>query len=102
MELNQQVGPPLSAQLFLLGGDLAQMQAVAQVAEGDIGRVRRGQRADFTVSTYGDDVLFTGKVADMRLLPTSDHGAIFYRVVIDVANRKDKTRRPATGSCGRG
>ncbi len=93
VELNQQVGPPLSAQLFLLGGDLAQMQAVAQVAEGDVGRVRRGQRADFTVSTYGDDVMFTGKVADLRLLPTNDHGAIFYRVVIDVANRKD----PATG-----
>jgi HlyD family secretion protein len=89
VELNQQVGPPLSAQLFLLGGDLAQMQAVAQVAEGDIGRVRRGQRAEFTVSTYGDDVLFTGQVADQRLLPTNEHGAIFYRVVIDVANRKD-------------
>jgi HlyD family secretion protein len=69
------------------------MQAIAQVAEGDIGRVRRGQRAEFTVSTYGDDVSFAGKVADWRLLPTSDHGAIFYRVVIDVANRKD----PATG-----
>jgi HlyD family secretion protein len=89
VELNQQVGPPLSAQLFLLGGDLAQMQCVALVAEGDIGRVRRGQRAEFTVSNYGDDVLFTGSVADVRLLPTSDHGAIFYRVVIDVANRKD-------------
>jgi HlyD family secretion protein len=90
VELNQQVGPPASAQLFLLGGDLAQMQAIAQVAEGDIGRVRRGQRADFTVSAYGDDVAFSGKVADMRLLPTSDHGAIFYRVVIDVPNRKDQ------------
>jgi HlyD family secretion protein len=89
VELNQQVGPPISAQLFLLGGDLAQMQAVAQVAEGDVGRVRRGQRAEFTVSTYGDDVLFTGQVADLRLLPTNEHGAIFYRVVIDVANRKD-------------
>jgi len=89
VELNQQVGPPASAQLFLLGGDLAQMQVTAQVAEGDIGRVRRGQRADFTVSAYGDETVFSGKVADMRLLPTSDRGAIFYRVVVDVANRKD-------------
>jgi HlyD family secretion protein len=90
VELNQQVGPPASAQLFLLGGDLAQMQVIAQVAEGDIGRVRRGQRADFTVSAYGDDVPFSGRVTDLRLLPTSDHGAIFYRVVIDVTNRKDQ------------
>jgi HlyD family secretion protein len=89
VELNQQVGPPISAQLFVLGGDLAHMQAVAQVAEGDIGRVRRGQRVDFTVSAYGDDVPFSGTVSDLRLLPTSEHGAIFYRVIIDVANRKD-------------
>ncbi|HEX5269341.1 MAG TPA: biotin/lipoyl-binding protein [Gemmataceae bacterium] len=98
VELNQQVGPPLSAQLFLLGGDLTHMQAIAQVAEGDIGRVRRGQPAQFTVSTYGDDVMFAGKVADLRLLPTSDHGAIFYRVVIDVANRKDPTKDPTKGA----
>lgn len=91
VELNQQVGPPLSAQLFLLGGDLAQMQVVAQVAEGDVGRVRCGQRAEFTVSAYGDDALFAGKVADLRLLPKNDHGAIFYNVVIDVANAKDRT-----------
>jgi hypothetical protein len=32
-------------------------------------------------------------VTDIRLLPISDRGAIFYRVVIDVANQKD----PATG-----
>jgi HlyD family secretion protein len=93
VELNQQVGPPASAQLFLLGGDLARMQVLAQVAEGDIGRVRRNQRADFTVSAYGDDAVFTGRVADMRLLPTNDKGAIFYRVIVDVPNRKD----PATG-----
>jgi HlyD family secretion protein len=89
VQLNQEIGPPVSAQAFTLAGDLAQMQVVAQVAEGDIGRVRRGQRADFTVATYADDVRFTGRVFDTRLLPTSDHGAIFYRVVIDVANVQD-------------
>ena len=36
--LESKGGPPLSAQLFLLGGDLSQMQAIAQVAEADIGR----------------------------------------------------------------
>jgi HlyD family secretion protein len=94
VELNQQVGPPASGQLFLLGGSLAKMQAIAQVAEGDIGRVRTGQTAEFSVATYGEDVLFAGRVADIRLLPTSDHGAIFYRVVIDVDNKED----PATGA----
>jgi HlyD family secretion protein len=94
VELNQQVGPPASGQLFLLGGSLAKMQAIAQVAEGDIGRVRTGQTAEFSVATYGEDVLFAGRVADIRLLPTSDHGAIFYRVVIDVDNKEDQ----ATGA----
>jgi HlyD family secretion protein len=89
VELNQMVGPPLSAQLFLLGGDLAQMQVVAQVAEGDVGRVRRGQAAEFTVSAYGDDAQFAGKVSDLRLLPKNDHGAIYYSVVIDAPNATD-------------
>jgi HlyD family secretion protein len=89
VELNQQVVPGASAQLFLLGGDLAQMQVYAQVAEGDVGRVHRGQQAEFTVSTY-DDASFSGRVSDLRLLPTNDRGAIYYRVVIDVANSQDR------------
>jgi HlyD family secretion protein len=89
VELNQQIGPPLSAQAFLLAGDLSQMQVHAQVAEGDIGRVRIGQRAAFTVPAYGDDIEFTGRVADTRLLPTTEQGAIFYKSIIEVANIRD-------------
>jgi HlyD family secretion protein len=88
VEVNQFIGPPASAHVFTLAGDLARMQVHAQVAEGDIGLVRRGQRADFTLATAADDVLFTGRVVDLRLMPVSDHGAIYYKVVIDVANKK--------------
>jgi HlyD family secretion protein len=89
VDLNQQVVPGASAPLFLLGGDLSQMQVYAQVAEGDIGRVHPGQQAEFTVSTY-DDTSFSGRVSDLRLLPTNDRGAIYYRVVIDAANSQDR------------
>jgi HlyD family secretion protein len=85
VEVNQLVGPPASARLFTLAGDLKQMQVHAQVAEGDIGRVCRGQRVDFTVA----DVSFSGQVADLRLLPATDRGAVFYKVIIDVTNSRD-------------
>lgn len=93
VELNQQIGPPIAAQAFLLAGDLSQMQVAAQVAEGDIGRVRRGQPVEFTVATFADEVRFHGRVSDLRLLPNNDHGAIFYKVMIDAANVPD----PASG-----
>ena len=93
VELNQQVGPPSSAQAFLLAGDLSQMRVTAQVAEGDIGRVRRGQRAEFTVASYADEVRFGGRVTDLRLVPTNDHGAVFYKVLIEATNAHD----PASG-----
>jgi HlyD family secretion protein len=94
VSLNQQIGPPLSAQLFTLAADLDQMQVVAQVGEGDVSKVRRGMSARFTVSGAGEcDPAYHGEVDDIRLTPTSEHGAVYYRVVINARNE----RAPATG-----
>jgi HlyD family secretion protein len=94
VSLNQIVGPPASAHLFTLAGDLDPMQVKAQVAEGDVAKITRGQTARFTVSGTEDNVpAFEGKVEDYRLLPINERGAVFYDVIIDVANQRD----PATG-----
>jgi HlyD family secretion protein len=94
VSLNQQIAPPLSASLFVLAGDLERMQVQTQVAEGDINKVARGQRVEFTVSGNGDqEPTFSGKVEDIRLVPNSDHGAVYYKVIIDVHNE----RNPDTG-----
>ena len=90
VSLNQEVGPPASAQLFTLAGSLDRMQVVTQVAEGDIFKIRRGLAADFTVAGGGDnEPAFHGTVEDIRLVPTSSHGAVFYNVLIDVHNQRN-------------
>src|SRR4029077_20004490 len=52
------------------------------------------QRVEFTVSGNSDqEPTFAGKVEDIRLVPISDHGAVYYKVIIDVRNE----RNAATG-----
>jgi HlyD family secretion protein len=90
VSLNQEVGPPASAQLFTLAGSLDRMQVVTQVVEGDIFKIRRGLKANFTVAGGGDnEPTFHGTVEDIRLVPTSNHGAVFYNVLIDIQNQRD-------------
>jgi HlyD family secretion protein len=99
--LGQMVAPPASAHLFTLAADLSQMQVHAQVAEGDIARVKKGLSATFTVSAYtGADDTFRGKVTQKRPMPVSHQGAIYYDTVIDVPNPIDsdsKERRLIPG-----
>jgi HlyD family secretion protein len=88
----QQIGPPLSAQLFTVAADLARMEVVAQVAEGDIGRLKPGLPANFTVNSF-PDVTFHGTVKQVKPVPTMVQGAVFYPVTVAAENAKD----PATG-----
>lgn len=71
--------------LFTIAGDLGQMQVQASVDEADIGKVREGQRATFTVDAYPDTV-FTGVVRQIRLQPVVNQNVVSYDVVIAVPN----------------
>jgi HlyD family secretion protein len=86
----QQIGPPLSAQLFTVAADLARMEVVAQVAEGDIGRLKPGLPATFTVNSF-PDVTFRGTVKQVKPVPTMVQGAVFYPVTVAAENAKDST-----------
>jgi multidrug efflux pump subunit AcrA (membrane-fusion protein) len=91
VSLNQQIGPPLQGQLFTLATDLHRMRVTAQVGEGDIDKIGRGMAARFTVSGAGDDApRYTGKVEDIHLVPASEHGAVYYKVLIDAHNQRDE------------
>ena len=83
------MGPPSSARLFTLAGGLEQLQIDVQVAEGDVGRVARGQDADVKGPAGDDEPAFAGRVADVRLTPSSEHGAVFYKAVVEVRNERD-------------
>jgi HlyD family secretion protein len=81
--LNQLVGPPVSAQLFVLSPDINQVQVNAQIAEGDVHKVRAGMKAYFTVSAY-ENHYFTGAVTEVKPMPTVITGSTYYTAVITV------------------
>jgi HlyD family secretion protein len=92
--VGQMVGPGVATPLFTLATDLGQMQVHAQVAESDVAHIRKGLPATFTVSAYSEnDHPFRGKVTRRGLLSVSQQGAIYYDVVIDVANSVDPETR---------
>ena len=82
----------LSPELFVLAEDLAKMELLADVSEADVGYVRPGQLATFTVNAYRDRT-FEGKVRQVRNQPRTVGNVVTYTVVIDVANR-DRLLRP--------
>lgn len=88
VQRGQQVGPQ---PLFVLARDLVRLDVHAQVAEGDIGKVKKGLVATFTVTAFSDEnVEFKGKVKEIQPLPSNVKGAVFYDTVITVDNQKDE------------
>ncbi len=71
--------------LFLIADDLTKMQVNAAVSESDIGQVREGQRATFTVDAYGER-RFEGTVVQVRNAPTVVQNVVTYDVVLSVDN----------------
>ncbi len=71
--------------LFTLAGDLREMLVRAAVDEADIGRVRQGQRATFTVDAY-PDTAFEGSVEQVRLLPKVTQNVVTYDVILRAGN----------------
>ena len=71
--------------LIKIAGDLRQMQIDTSFAEADIGNVRVGQPARFTVDAFPDRQ-FSGRVDQIRLNPTNQQNVVTYNVVIAVAN----------------
>src|SRR5437870_1136161 len=71
--------------LFLIAGDLTKMQVDTNVSESDVGRVREGQPAAFTVDAYPGQP-FHGKVAQVRNAPITVQNVVTYDVVVAVGN----------------
>ena len=71
--------------LFLIAKDLTKMQVDSNVSESDIGDVRVGQHAQFTVDAYGDRE-FDSTVGQVRQAPITVQNVVTYDVVLDVDN----------------
>ncbi|MES2190963.1 MAG: efflux RND transporter periplasmic adaptor subunit [Pseudomonadota bacterium] len=71
--------------LFLIATDLTRMQVDANVSESDIGRIREGNAATFTVESFPEHS-FSGVVTQVRQAPQTVQNVITYDVVINVSN----------------
>jgi HlyD family secretion protein len=87
VDVGQTVAASLAApQLFLIAQDLARMEMLVSVDESDIGLVKKGQHARFTVQAHPDRQ-FDATVRQVRLQSTSQQNVVTYTVVLDVDNR---------------
>lgn len=71
--------------LFKLANSLSDMQIDAEIDEIDIGKVKHGQKVKFTVDAIEGKV-FTGKVKEIRLNPSSSSDVVTYTVIISHTN----------------
>lgn len=71
--------------LFLIATDLTKMQVDTNVSESDIGGVKAGNSATFTVDSYAKR-RFQGQVREVRQSPQTVQNVVTYDVVISVDN----------------
>ncbi len=89
-------------QLFIIGVEMREhMYVYASVDEADIGLILDAKDRDavveFTVDAYPDD-LFHGKIAQVRLNPTSTQNVVTYPVVVEAPNPELKLLPGMTAS----
>jgi HlyD family secretion protein len=65
--------------------DLSRMQVETNVVEADIGRLKTGQRATFTVDAFPGKT-FRGEVLQLRQAPQVTQGVVSYTVVVSAQN----------------
>lgn len=86
VDVGQTVAASLQAPvLFEIAEDLARMQVNTSVAEADVGKLRAGMTANFTVDAYPQEQ-FRGVVRQIRHAPTTVQNVVTYDAVIDVEN----------------
>ncbi len=74
------------------------MQVIANVDEADIGGVKEGDRVNFTVDAYPDDV-FQGTVKQVRLEATTTNNVVTYEVVISAPNADSQVKTRFDSKC---
>ncbi|HON39251.1 MAG TPA: efflux RND transporter periplasmic adaptor subunit [Deltaproteobacteria bacterium] len=93
VEPGQTVAASLQAPvLFTLAEDLARMELHVDLDEADVGKVKPGQQATFTVDAYPDRI-FAAEVVQVRYSAKAEAGVVTYETVLKVDN-EDLLLRP--------
>lgn len=74
--------------LFTVAQDLTKMHIEVSVSEADIGKVKEGQKAEYTLDGYPNET-FVGTVTQVRLASTTVSNVVTYTVVVGVDNKKN-------------
>lgn len=92
VDVGQTVAASLSAPtLFTIANDLTKMQVLASIDEADVGQIKQGIKASFTVDAFPGEA-FTGEISQLRLNSQNLQNVVTYSAVIDVANPDLKLR----------
>ena len=86
VERGQTVAASLQApELFVIARNLTDMQVDASIDESDVGRIRSGQRARFTVDAFPGQT-FDGTVTQVRMAAQNVSNVVTYVAVVQFAN----------------
>lgn len=86
-----------SPTLFTIGEDLTKMQVSTNIDEADVGKIKTGMDATFTVDAYPNEV-FLGKISQVRLAATTVQNVVTYNAMIDVSNPQLKLKPGMTAN----
>jgi HlyD family secretion protein len=83
----------LNAPTFVTLIDLRKLEVTVFVDETDIGRIKVGQNAKFTVDTYANQ-FFKGKVREIHPKAVIKDNVVNYEVILDIENKNAAKLRP--------
>ncbi len=97
-EIGQTVAASFQAPtLFQIAQDLTKMQVQADVDQSDIGRVKVGQIARFTVDAYPEEE-FRGRIWQIRYNAQVNQNVVTYPVILEVENPEGRLRPKMTAN----
>lgn len=86
IEKGQTVAASLQApELFVIAQNLREMQVEASIDEADVGRIRTGQKASFTVDAFPGRT-FEGQISQVRKAALNVSNVVTYVAVVTFAN----------------
>lgn len=83
--------------LFQVATDLTKMKVECSVDEADIGRVKEGQKVQFSVEAFPTET-FNGVVQQVRFASTTVSNVVTYTTVVNVDNPEKKLRPGMTAT----
>jgi HlyD family secretion protein len=73
--------------LFTIGENITKMEVDTTTNEADLGGIKKGDKASFTVYAYPDKIIW-GSIHNIRINPTTVSGVVSYNVTIFFSNPK--------------